>query len=167
MAEKPVIHGRDHLPGGADPIPAVAATGGGTGIQFDTSPQEGGFLEVTTTMTGGITLEEHYGTGISLHSEDASLGQGFISLTTGDGAVFIGSTSIVNRLSASGSGGAFEVQQGGTAFQIFRVFDTKDVQVRAAVFDVQATGGFIMALPTSAPAGSNRLWNNGGIVTIT
>jgi hypothetical protein len=47
--------------------------GGGSGIQFDTNPQAGGYLVVTTTSTGaappeGITLTDEGDGGITLYS---------------------------------------------------------------------------------------------------
>jgi hypothetical protein len=64
--QKPIIHGRDHAAGGADPIPGV-----GGGIQFDTSPQVGGWLEVVTddshpTEAVGIFMRTSYGTRLEL-----------------------------------------------------------------------------------------------------
>jgi hypothetical protein len=55
---KPPLHGRDHAPDGADPIPTVA----GGGIQFDTRPQDGDWLYVETTGTQPDTTH----TGIEL-----------------------------------------------------------------------------------------------------
>ena len=66
-ASKPVIHGRDHEHGGADPAGVVYETvgggggdggGGATGLFMDTpgGEQEGGYLEVIADDTGGINL---------------------------------------------------------------------------------------------------------------
>ena len=44
--QKPILHGRDHSPGGADPIPGLG------GIQFETYPQAGEWLYVETTGAG-------------------------------------------------------------------------------------------------------------------
>jgi hypothetical protein len=59
MRDRPVLHGRDHAPGGADPTlllwDDVGSSGGGgtTGIQFATYPQAGTWLYASTTGSGG------------------------------------------------------------------------------------------------------------------
>lgn len=60
------MHGRDHLPTGADPIPGMS---GGSGIQFDTV-NTGGWLEIRTTDTGeeGIFILDTSGNGIDIRS---------------------------------------------------------------------------------------------------
>jgi hypothetical protein len=45
---RPVSHGRDHSPGGADPIPGLSG-----GIGFDTYPQAGNWLYAETTDETG------------------------------------------------------------------------------------------------------------------
>ena len=44
---KPVIHGRDHAPGGADPIPFTL------GIQYEVTPQTGAWLDIETVDVFG------------------------------------------------------------------------------------------------------------------
>lgn len=81
--EKPVIHGRDHGPGGADPIPAVETTG----IQFNTFPQQGDYLVIETT-DGGIAINQtaDHDDPISIENE----GDGVISISAaGDGPINI------------------------------------------------------------------------------
>ena len=48
LEQKPIIHGRDHAAGGADPIPGLA----GGGIDFNTYPQDGDWLYIETTGAG-------------------------------------------------------------------------------------------------------------------
>jgi hypothetical protein len=67
------MHGRDHAKGGADEVPGIG------GIQFDTDPQTGGYLEAHTTTVGpasaGIYLRADVGsiltTGLLLSSDGA------------------------------------------------------------------------------------------------
>jgi hypothetical protein len=68
-AKQHVMHGRDHAPGGADPIPGLGSGGGGGGgIQFDTYPQSGNWLYVETSDDSGSPD----GWGIELLSLDSS-----------------------------------------------------------------------------------------------
>ncbi len=58
LEQKPILHGRDHSPGGNDPIPGL---GSGGGIDFDTYPQAGQWLYVETdgpdTSPSGLGME--------------------------------------------------------------------------------------------------------------
>lgn len=68
MADKPELHGRDHRPGGADPIPTTA-----TGIQYNTL-NDGEWLWVATEsavgsgLSYGMTLRDNSGLGMELYS---------------------------------------------------------------------------------------------------
>jgi hypothetical protein len=106
---KPVLHGADHS-NGVDPIPGL-----GGGIQFDTAPQVGGFLEITTT-TGTTTIENTEGNTIYIDSSGGP--GGFVAITTGDGTVFIGSFEIVNRMASFGT---FRVQNNGGTSDRLRI----------------------------------------------
>ena len=80
--QKPIIHGRDHEHGGADPIRVhwedVGTSGGGAGggIRFDTYPQAGGWLYLETTdSTGepsasGIEIQDKSGGGVLIVIDD-------------------------------------------------------------------------------------------------
>jgi hypothetical protein len=87
--QKPIMHGRDHSPGGNDPIPDLG------GIQFDTYPQAGQWLYVETdgtdTSPSGFGMEffDDSGNGIDLASHGditlrATGGGGINITTTGD-----------------------------------------------------------------------------------
>jgi hypothetical protein len=94
---RPILHGRDHEHGGADPARIVYETTGeagtGGGIQFDTD-NEGGWLQITTndiTEAGGsgglgIDLEDWSGGGIVIKA--ASGGQ-LELVTNGGGDIVI------------------------------------------------------------------------------
>lgn len=109
------LHGRDHTPDGADPIPG----GGGGGIQFDSYPQAGGWLYAGTTNGAsspngyGVELDDTSGDGIWLHST-ANLD------ATGDAAVTIESAAGDVYLHAPAAGRAVRL----TAPQI--ILDSAD-----------------------------------------
>ena len=52
VQQKPILHGRDHAEGGADPIPGLG-TGGGGGIDFDVWPQQGDYFHLET-LAGSV-----------------------------------------------------------------------------------------------------------------
>lgn len=69
LRQKPIIHGRDHAPGGADPIPGLVlggGGGGGGGIDFDVFPQIGGYLHIQAGSDNVPYLNE------SIHIESNS-----------------------------------------------------------------------------------------------
>lgn len=79
---KPIIHGRDHAAGGADPIPGLGSSGGGSGIQFEVDPQSGAWLQIKTT---GYDPAEGY--GLYFRADGDSTGPGGIELFTRDPSV--------------------------------------------------------------------------------
>lgn len=92
---KPIIHGRDHAPGGADPIPGwPSGGGGGSGIIFDQDPQAGDWLQVNTTDGNPTThtgplgyVDEGYGIALVAGTADpATAVGGGIILWTQDSA---------------------------------------------------------------------------------
>ena len=60
IQQKPIIHGRDHAPGGADPVPGLG------GIAFEVDPQTGGWLMIETTGSNVTEDSEGEFFGISL-----------------------------------------------------------------------------------------------------
>jgi hypothetical protein len=160
-------------------LKGTATAAGGSGIQFDVSPQTGGFLEVTT-LTGTIQLTDQSGTGFNIDSEDSGGSSGFVSITTGDGEVFIGSTEIVNRI--GGGPGDFKVQYHGLGGDYFSLsYDGSGfLRIKPTMaFTFKATGGATTLgvnadgsldapnLPTVDPGVSGRLWNNAGVVNVS
>ncbi len=101
---KPILHGADHGPGGPDPI------GGGGGIAFDTDPQTGHWLLISTTSTEDGT------SGGYAQIQRASLG--YIARVT-DGAnlydeVNRGSySSVITSPIGTGNGGWSMIISGG------------------------------------------------------
>lgn len=73
-----VMHGRDHLPNGADPIPGLTIGGSGGGIQFDID-NVGGWLLIETN---GVNP---YGEGLTLNVQDGAM----LSLYTHGGQILL------------------------------------------------------------------------------
>jgi hypothetical protein len=139
--QRPIIHGRDHEHGGADPIrivwESVGGAGGGGGIMFDVAPQEGGFLEVTVT-DGSLTLESKPpdGTDINLYAPETNVN------LQGDG---------INIVSQGGGGIIIEVDDFGDL--VLQINPSANLS--------------IVGLPTVSPGGTGRVWNDGGFLRIT
>jgi hypothetical protein len=128
---------REQIPNGMDL--------GGDGIQFDVSPQDGGFLRVTTT--------DH------MDIENAGAGQ-FILENTGDGEFSIyDDHSGLNIFSGFG----VIVQGDGDNGVIIRASGDGDLVLET----VGAAQLRINGLPTSDPGGSGLVWNDGGTLKIT
>jgi hypothetical protein len=148
----------------------------GTGIQFNTTPQSGGWLEVIATGQGG---SENVGilldstkvgafTGIEITSLDGDLlldthGDGNIQVNTAVGkpsAITVTSDADGGlNLTNTGPGGLNLTDSGGGGM-FFHTFDG---------FTHRLTGGdfVITGLPTVNPGGSGIVWNNGGVLSIT
>lgn len=120
--------------------------GGGSGIMFDTAPQEGGFLEATAT-TGSITFQTTGGFGADINldsSENVNLqGQGINIISDGGGAIILQSTGAGDIVLTTAAGDNINLQIGSGAV-------------------LKITG-----LPTSAPGVSNAVWNDSGTLKIT
>ncbi len=111
MANKPVLHRRDHEHGGADPVRIVwESTGeageGGGGIQFDTYPQAGQWLYLETDGTdaspSGYGLEVYDSSGLGI---DLASNGGITLHNTADGGVSITNTSDGGTLLQDTGGG--------------------------------------------------------------
>jgi hypothetical protein len=135
---KPRVHARDHEHGGADTIQihyedvgGEGAGGGGGGIQFDTDPQAGGFLVVSTTASGGVSVHADNG-GVDLSSDD------FVDLTsTGDGGIWLHTQGAGNLLlEAQGTSGV-------------------DIQLHTPALLR------LLSLPTSDPGVGGAVWRDG------
>lgn len=124
-------------------------------VRFNVAGQTGRFLEAYTTA-GSIILEDHSGAGFNIASQDpGGTTGGFVSITTADGEVFIGSTNVANRL---GVGGDFEVQN-NLAATLFRVDNSGAI--------VLTSPTVLVNLPLADPGVSGQLWNNAGVVTVS
>jgi hypothetical protein len=132
--------------------------GGGGGIQFDTTPQAGTFLQITTSTYMELDTEGSQGLSLS------ALGSGDVSLFTADGSVNIdGKRGIVMTgrgndgiiLQTSGDGDLLLDAHGGTGW----------IQLRAQ----SSSGRYIVlvGLPTSDPGVGGALWNDGGTLKIS
>jgi hypothetical protein len=120
------------------------ATGGG-GIQFDTTPQEGGFLDVTTTEGNFDLIQNAPDSDMNLNAVETInvIGEkGVLIRGEGDSGVII---------RASGDGNLLLIATGGS--------------------DIQLTvtgGGFIhMGLSSTDPGVVGALWNDGGTVKVS
>jgi hypothetical protein len=174
---KPIIHGRDHAPGGADPIPFTPADG----IRFDTAPQAGGYLLTTTEGPLGIRLNATgEGTG---SSGDITIWTSETSDPTAPPGGDAGSIEIF-----ADGGGVDMFTVGGGALNVFTDTDgegsgsgdlnlgTKghsdivadaggSIYLRAGH---HGTGNIVLLfLPTSDPGVTGALWNNGGTLSIS
>ncbi len=143
LRDRPVLHGRDHATGGADPIPGIG------GIQFDVE-NDGGWLYVTTedateaggSPTGhGILLDDFSGGGVYLaaHSggifEIHTVGGGDVVISSSNdltvGPLFQDGGTAVTRLSGQGvrvlnNDGSGHATIGSTGLDVYlRVFDDK------------------------------------------
>jgi hypothetical protein len=125
--------------------------GGGGGIQFDTSPQEGGYLEVTTT-TGSVTLETTGGDDISLVSSDSVN-------VTGDNGI---------NINADGNGGIVLLTSGFGDVSVEAGADSGIDLIAHSPAVITVTGTLkIVGLPILEPASANTVWNDGGTLKIT
>jgi hypothetical protein len=148
---KPVNHGRDHSPGGADPIPNLSG-----GINFDTYPQAGEWLYVETDGAGtspsgfGMEFFDDSGNGIDISADGAHLrlnefgsGDAQVITTAGDG--LLQGQSVEVKAATSGSQATFR-SHGGTALVTSDVvaFETPLVQLKVGDLIVQLddTGAF-------------------------
>lgn len=171
MAVKPVVHGKDHMVGGADPIPGL----GGGGIQFNVTPQSGTFFDLRTTGTTGtggpgINLEANQLFNITSNSLDVSIWAGRYANMFGTSDVAIGSDSGVGITAPTINigGGMVVVDQSGATATIALVGDAVSLTSNVGDFRLTLLAGFwVYGLPTSAPAGAHYLWNDGGTVKIT
>jgi hypothetical protein len=154
---KPIIHGRDHAPGGADPIPFTPG-----GIQFDTYPQDGQWLYIETAGTDtspsgfGVEIYDPSGNGINLGAS----GGGDIELrATGGGATRIRSTDQVDVHDENTTPGG-----GGVDIQSLR----SDVTIRTGHYFTGLVGYLILTgLPTSDPGVTGAVWNDSGTLKIS
>jgi hypothetical protein len=131
--EKPILHGRDHAPGGADPIP------GTSGIAFDTYPQAGEWLYVETDGAGttpsgfGMEFFDDSGNGIDISSDGAHVrlnefgsGDAVLQTTAGDAGltgqnVAIGASASSGNATVSANGGLALIRSNVVAFTTPRV----------------------------------------------
>src|SRR5262249_52280676 len=111
----PPKHGSTHRADGSDPIPGLG--GGGGGIQFDTEPQSGDWLDVETTSTDGngygATFTDSGGGGwtfLTIHG-GANLASAGFYFATGPGADDGLNTVYVSGTNTNATATAFEADQ--------------------------------------------------------
>jgi hypothetical protein len=142
---KPTVHGRDHEHGGADPTlihwEDVGDEGGGTGsgIQFDVI-NTGDWIEIDTTDVNPDT-----DTGIQLYSTAQ------MQLFSDD-EIVVAANEIGIR--SSGAGVSIDASHSGDNLTL-----TVD----------QSNGAYLLihGLPTSDPATTDAIWNDGGVLKIS
>lgn len=153
------MHGRDHLPTGADPIPGLGeGGGGGGGIQFEVE-NEGGWLYVNTTdadAAGGSPL----GQGLFLGDESS----GGIGLTSGGGGNLILRTLAGGSINLRASSGGILIKteslaDGGINIQAIDWL----TMIGAGGVEIQTNLGHPMIVRNSV------LWLelNGAVLTLT
>jgi hypothetical protein len=155
----------------------TSTTPGGSGWQFDTYPQAGdwGVVETTSTLDAPTTadLEARYpGAPAGTFS-----GAETLFLVSGSAAFQVYAPAAGQINLTTDTFGVVRV----TSYQIFLVGDQVEISGDQGVL-VQATGGSDLELqadtglggnvtmpqlPIVNPGGSGRLWNDGGVVSIT
>jgi hypothetical protein len=183
------MHGVAHIPGGPDPTwlswesTGEGGGGGGGGIDFDVTPQEGGFLELTTSdyqlvqaknydlytvgaaepdghirldATGTITIEA---------DSDLSLSGAFATLNGGAEGVYI---------AASRSGTIARIYMGTTGDPAgwiwVRAPGGMQIDAYAGEFLLALTAGVnfrVTGLPTTDPGVTGALWSSSGDVVLS
>jgi hypothetical protein len=140
---KPILHGRDHRPGGVDPIPGIG------GIAFDTYPQAGEWLYVETDGAGttpsgfGMEFFDDSGNGIDISADGCHVrlnefGSGDAQLVTTAGDALLQGQSVEVKAVTSGDPATFR-SHGGTTLVTSDVvaFQTPLVQLKVGDLIVQ------------------------------
>lgn len=143
------------------PFLGEQASGGGTdplAIHFNTNPQPGHTVFWQTDQGVDLADRGATSTGFRIESGDGSGGGGFVSLSTDDGEVFIGSTDITERV---GTAGSWQLQS-----------HNADVMIQAddgATVTLHLSAGnlFVTGLPTADPGVSGAVWNNAGVLNVS
>lgn len=145
--QKPILHGRDHGTGGADPIPGLG-TGGG-GIDFD-QENTGGELHIDATAdviisgAGGVDLLSNAGADIDLWS-----GRN-VNVNAGGGYVNISAEGADNAANLTSDGGVAAID-GNKGVELYL-----------------RTGGLkIATLPTVDPGVANKVWADNGTLVLS
>ena len=149
MANKPVLHRRDHEHGGADPVRIVwestGEAGAGGGIQFEVD-NVGGWLSIETTGTeSGLST----GQGIRLIVDVGKLS---LNSPTGDTEILTGRDVLISP----------DRDLIVTASRDTYVQADRDISLRAVGGNVIISG-----LPSSDPGVTGALWNDGGTVKVS
>lgn len=137
---RPILHGRDHLPGGADPIP------GGRGILFDTY-NVGDWLSVEATDVEPLS------------------GLNAIQLSTGPypdgGRIQLESAGAHAFLTLAGA-------VGGGALGVAELSSEDETSIVSGDKIILSAGGPIVVpgLRTTAPSDPTELWDDSGVVCI-
>lgn len=177
---KPRIHARDHEHGGADPTlihyedVGDAGTGGGGGIQFDTDPQVGGYLRITTdgspaTLGSNAIYIDNSDpdNGMRIKNDSNST---FVVENDGDGEMSIYDNHAgLNIFSGLG----IVVQGDGANGVVITTTGSGDLQITATggtnvVIDAEGSANIVLlSLPTSDPSVSGAIWNDSGTLKIS
>lgn len=136
---------------------------GGSGIMFDESPQEGTYLDVTTTGVDGdglgINLTDTGGGGASLVATNG----GYVTINAdGAGDVNIGQAGDIVTI------GGESPQMDGPEGSVVVDSPSGTVYMNEGTFSVEVVKGVgikLIGLPT-APGAAGTLWNNAGVVTV-
>lgn len=141
MANKPVLHRRDHEHGGADPVRIVWESTGtgatGNAVLFDTFPQDADYLAFDTQS--GIAMANHDDSPVSIQQ-------------LGDEALHI----------ENAGSGDLNVESSGAGNLILQCSASGDLLL------VVGSGNLIIqGLPTSDPGVSGALWDDGGTLKIS
>jgi hypothetical protein len=148
---RPVIHGRDHAPGGADPIPLSFG-----GIQYEIDPQTGGWLLIETDSTeGGGPTDD----AIRVIANEGDIA---VNAVAHDIKMISGN----DILASSGRDLTWTADRDAyvTADRDAAIVANGDILLRAN----EVAGNLrLYNLPTADPGVSNAVWNDGGTLKIS
>jgi hypothetical protein len=143
---KPVIHGRDHEHGGADPVRITWESTGGAGaggaVLFDTYPQDGGYLAFDTD-----------GGGIFINNNDTGDNNPIAIRNQDDGGI---------ELNDEGDGVGINIQSRNSAPIIIQQTGSGDLRL-----EIGSGNLIVQGLPTSDPGVSGALWINSGALMVS
>lgn len=193
MRLRPLLHGRDHEHGGADPTRIVyedvgdsgGGGGGGVGIDFnksnttDAAGADADYLKIEVNGTG----DDGAGDAINLTNAGAA---GNIVIRQDGGGDLIIEDNVAGTLEvALNAPGPMHLYNNGTGSStLIEIKNTGDGGIQVHDLGdggVNITGAFggvtitmndssylrLVNLPTSNPGGTNRVWNSGGTLKIT
>ena len=167
-------------------VPPASGSAGGGGIQFDVD-NVGDWLAVETTGFGGpfnagLYFNDSGGGGIAFESA-ADANNGYIFDCRGNG-----NSGFRFEVHDDGNNGGMQFFVGGVGNNGIQILtsdtssngividDTSDGGIRMStstglILTVSGSGGAIpltiVGLPTANPGGTNRVWNNAGVLSIT
>jgi hypothetical protein len=133
-------------------------SGEGGGIQFDTTPQAGGFLQVTTT-SGNLNLDVEGSGNLNLVADgsgDVSVyaAEGSVNIEGNEGVIIVGDGDTGIGLDAKGDGD-LQLTASGTN------------DIRLVAFSSSGRHIVLQGIPTSDPAEAGAIWNSAGTLKIS